>query len=105
MNLLNILLMGTPGDDKGGMMNIIMFGLIFVVFYFFMIRPQQKKAKEQKKFHEEVKKGDKVVTNGGIHGKIVEVKGTTFILELEAGNKMKIEQSAISLDLSQQYKK
>ena len=105
MNLLNILLMGTPGDDKGGMMNIIMFGLIFVVFYFFMIRPQQKKAKDQKKFHEEVKKGDKVVTNGGIHGKIVEVKGTTFILELEAGNKMKIEQSAISLDLSQQYKK
>ena len=53
---------------------ILMFVLMFVVFYLFMIRPQMKKTKEEKKFREELKKGDKVVTIGGIHANIAEVK-------------------------------
>ena len=59
------------------MMQIIIFGGIFVVFYFFMIRPQQKKAKEAKKFIEELKTGDKVVTIGGAHGTIVTIREKT----------------------------
>lgn len=74
--------------------------LIMVVFYFFMIRPQMKKAKDQKKFREGIKKGDKIVTIGGIHGRIVEVQETTFIIEVEGGNKLKIEKSAVSMENS-----
>jgi len=74
--------------------------LIIVVFYFFMIRPQLKKSKEQKKFRENIAKGDKIVTIGGIHGKIVEVQEKTFIIEVEGGHKLKVEKSAISMDTS-----
>lgn len=80
--------------------SLIMIGLMFVVFYFFMIRPQMKKAKEDKKFREELKKGDKVVTIGGIHGKIFEVKETTLLIEVGEGMKLKIEKSAVSRDNS-----
>ena len=105
MNLLNIFLMSAPQGSEGGIMQFLPLILIGGVFYFFMIRPQQKKAKDAKLFHEETKKGDKIVTSGGIHGKIIEVKGTTFIVEVEGGTRMKIEQSAVSLELSAQYKK
>ncbi len=74
--------------------------LIIVVFYFFMIRPQLKKAKDQKKFRENIKKGDRIITIGGIHGKITDVNDTTFIIEVEGGNKLKIERSAVSMDAS-----
>ena len=97
--------MSAPQGSEGGIMQFLPLVLIGGVFYFFMIRPQQKKAKDQKQFHEETKQGDKIVTNGGIHGKISEVKGATFIIEIEGGTRMKIEQSAVSLDLSAQYKK
>jgi len=70
--------------------------LIFVVIYFFMIRPQSKKAKDQKSFRENINKGDKVVTIGGIHAKVVEVNDTTIIVEVEGQNRLKIEKSAIS---------
>ena len=79
---------------------IIMFVLMFVVFYFFMIRPQSKKAKEDKKFREELKKGDKVVTIGGIHGKVADVKENAVILEVGNNVKFKVEKSAISRDNS-----
>lgn len=82
---------------EGGM-TIIMFGLMFLVFYLFMIRPQMKKAKEEKQFRAELKKGDKVVTIGGIHGKIAEVKETTLLIEVGEGTKLKIEKSAVSKD-------
>ncbi len=65
-----------------------------------MIRPQQKKQKETKKFIEEIKKGDDVVTIGGIHGKVYSVDGETVLLELDKGLKVKVEKSAISLDFS-----
>ena len=74
--------------------------LIIIVFYFFMIRPQLKKTKEQKKFRENIKIGDKIVTIGGIHGKIADVQETTFIITVEGGVKLKIEKSAISMDSS-----
>ena len=74
--------------------------LIIVVFYFFMIRPQMKKAKDHKKFVEELKKGDKVVTSAGIHGKIADMNDTTFLIEVEGGTKIRFDKSAISLDAS-----
>ncbi len=78
---------------------MIMMGLMLIVMYFFMIRPQQKKAKAQKAFIESLKKGDKVITTGGIHGKIVSLEATTAIIESES-YKLKIERSAISSELS-----
>lgn len=74
--------------------------LLIVVFYFFMIRPQLKKTKEQKKFRENIKTGDRIITIGGIHGKIVDVQEKTFIIMVEGGVKLKIEKSAISMDAS-----
>ena len=65
-----------------------------------MIRPQQKKQKDTKKFIDEIKKGDDVVTIGGIHGKVYSVESDTVLLELDKGLKVKVEKSAISLDFS-----
>lgn len=92
--------MGQPQQGQGGsgISQLIMFGAIIVVFYFFLIRPQQKKQKEQKKYMEGLKKGDKIVTIGGIHGKITDVNDTTFVIEVEGGVRLKIEKSAISMD-------
>jgi preprotein translocase subunit YajC len=78
----------------------IMLGLMFVIMYFFMIRPQQKKAKDQKKFIEEIKKGDYVVTIGGAHGRIAEMEGDTFILEVEKGGRIRYNKSSISMESS-----
>ncbi|MFM6948295.1 MAG: preprotein translocase subunit YajC [Aquirufa sp.] len=84
------------------MMQIILFGGIFVVFYFFMIRPQQKKAKEAKKFIEELKAGDKIVTIGGAHGTIVTLREKTVLVEVDSSKGVRIvfEKSAISKDAS-----
>jgi preprotein translocase subunit YajC len=95
-NFLNVILQA--GGDKGfNPQFLIMMLLLIVVFYFFFIRPQSKKAKEQKKFREALKKGDKIVTIGGIHGKILEVRETTVIIEVEGGNRLKMEKSAIAM--------
>ena len=72
--------------------------LIMVVFYFFMIRPQVKKAKDHKKLVEELKKGDKIVTTAGIHGRIADMNETTFLIEVEGGVKIRFDKSAVSLD-------
>lgn len=76
--------------------------LIFVVIFFFMIRPQMKKQKQEKKFSEELKKGDKVVTKSGLHGKVFDFseKLDAVIIETGAG-KMTFDKSSISLELSQ----
>jgi preprotein translocase subunit YajC len=71
---------------------------IIAVFYFFMIRPQQKKAKDQKLFVDEIKKGDEVVTIGGMYGRVAEIEGDTFILEAERGARIKMSRSAISME-------
>jgi preprotein translocase subunit YajC len=83
-----------------GYQQLIMFGLIAVVFYFFMIRPQMKKQKDQKKYVDELKKGDKVVTTAGIHGKIYEIAETTFLIETEGGGRIRFDKSAVSLEAS-----
>jgi preprotein translocase subunit YajC len=99
--MFNILLQAQKGMDWG---SLIFFPLIIVVFYFFMIRPQQKKAKEQKVFRENIKKGDNIVTVGGLHGKIASLENDdTFVLEVDKGIKLKFEKSAISLDASKKY--
>ncbi len=80
----------------------IMMGLLMVVFYFFMIRPQQKKAKDARKFRESLEKGSKVVTIGGLHGKVLEVNDTTVLLEVDGSVKLRFEKSAIAMDNTQQ---
>ena len=89
---------GSDGSGSGQIMNIVFLLLIFGVFWLFMIRPQVKKQKAQQKFKEEIGKGDKVITIGGVHGKILEVQDTTFIIEVEGGNRLKIEKSAVSME-------
>jgi len=84
-----------------GSINMIMILLMFVVMYFFMILPQMKKSKAQKKFWGELQKGDQIITSGGIHGKITDMKDTAVVIETEGGGKLKIEKSAISLEFTQ----
>jgi len=83
---------------EGGMSTFIMLGLMMVVFYFFMIRPQMKKSKDEKKFRSELSKGQNVVTIGGIHGKVVDLKESTVSIEVDNGTRLKMERSAISLN-------
>ena len=75
------------------------FLLMFVVIYFFMIRPQQKRAKQEKEFESALKVGDKVITKSGLHGKVAELAETTVVIETMAG-KLKMERSAISMEMS-----
>lgn len=96
--LQSILLQAQGGG--GGVMNLIFIGLIIIVFYFFMIRPQQKKAKEAKTFRENIKRGDEVVTIGGLHGKVAEVNDTTIVLEVDRTVRLTFEKSAISMESS-----
>ena len=86
-------------SQEGGWMTLVMFGAMFAVFYFFMIRPQAKKQKEQKKFRESLEVGAKVVTIGGVHGKILEINDIDVLISVEQG-KMRVEKAAISKDSS-----
>src|ERR1700712_2550174 len=97
--IATILLQAAAGG-LGGLGSFLPLILIVVVFYFFMIRPQVKKQKDQKKYVEELKKGDKVITTAGIHGKIADVSDTTFLVETEGGHKIRFEKSSISLESS-----
>jgi preprotein translocase subunit YajC len=98
--IATILLQAGGAGGLGSFGSFIPLVLIVVVFYFFMIRPQVKKQKDQKKYVEELKKGDRVITTAGIHGKIVDVAETTFLVETEGGHKIRFEKSAISLESS-----
>ncbi len=100
MDILTILLQATESAD-GGWMSMLPLFLILVVFYFFFIRPQTKKNKEQKKFREELKKGDKVVTIGGVHGKVAEIKESTIVLDCGNTIKLNIEKSAVVMDTAE----
>ncbi len=102
MNLLNVLLQ-TAG--RSGMSSILMLVLIIVIFYFFMIRPQQKRQKEEKKFRESLTKGQKVVTIGGLHGKIAEVKETIVLMEVANDVKIEVEKTAIAMSVVAEQKK
>ncbi len=101
-NLLTVLLFGGPvaqstdGTQQGSSWTSLIFiVLLIVVFWLFFIRPQSKKAKEEQKYRESLQKGDKVVTIGGLHGKVVEVKDTTVIISLSPNNEVEVEKSAL----------
>ena len=85
-------------QPNAGVMQLVLLGGMVLVFYFFMIRPQMKKQKEGKKFMESLEKGQRIVTIGGVHGKIEEVRETTIIIGVEGGGKLKVEKRAISPD-------
>ena len=91
------LLQAAPTGNPTGQMisTIVTFGLVFVIFYFLIIRPQNKKQKEAQKMIEAVKKGDKVVTIGGVHAIVSSVKETTVILKVDDNTKMEFSKSAI----------
>lgn len=91
----------------GGSSSLIFMGLIMVVFWLFFIRPQAKKAKQQKTFIQDLKKGDKVVTIAGIHGKINKINddGTTIEVEINPGSYIKMEKSSISMEWTVQMNK
>jgi len=78
-------------------MPIITFGLVFVIFYFFIIRPQNKKQKDTEKMISAVKKGDKVITIGGIHGEVTSTKEKTLIVKVDEACKLEFNRSAIAL--------
>ncbi len=88
----------------GGIGNYVLIPLMFLVLYLFMIRPQIKRQKNEKKFQASIKKGAKVVTTSGIHGKIIDLidSDNTCVIETGAG-KIKFERSAISMELSKKY--
>ncbi|WNH09671.1 preprotein translocase subunit YajC [Thalassobellus suaedae] len=84
-----------------GIGQFLPFILMFVVVYFFMIAPQMKRAKKEKKFAAELKRGDKVITKSGLHGKIAELndKDNSCVIETMAG-KLKFDRTAISMEMS-----
>lgn len=96
--IYSILVQTQPSANPFLNPNVFLIVAMVAVFYFFMIRPQQKKAKDQKKFTEEIKKGDYVVTIGGLHGRIAEIEDDAFIIEVERGGRLKYSKSAVSME-------
>ncbi|MEA3496141.1 MAG: preprotein translocase subunit YajC [Bacteroidota bacterium] len=98
MEIISIFLMSSGEATGNGSSTIIMLLVMFVIIYFFMIRPQSKKAKEQKQFKEKLTKGDKVITIGGVHGKILEIKENKILLEIAKDVKITIQREAVSME-------
>ena len=91
-------------EAVGSLMSMLPLFAIFIVFYFFMIRPQMKRQKKEKAFQAEIKKGTKVITSSGIHGKIADVNAADNTVSIETGaGKIKFERSAISMEFSKKY--
>jgi len=93
-NLLYILLQAGAGG-LGNMGYILMMVAVFGIMYFMMIRPQQKRQKEIQKMRESMKVGDKVVTAGGIHGKIKEINDSSFLIEIAENVKIRVEKASV----------
>jgi preprotein translocase subunit YajC len=89
--------------DQKGLLPILIWAAMFGVIYFFFIRPQQQKAKKEKAYVDEIQKGDKVVTTGGIHGIIDRVEDTAFMVEIDKNVKIRIDKTGISTDLTKAY--
>ncbi len=102
MTQLNFVLLMQPSGEQGGnpMQMLLFMGIIVVVFYFFMIRPQMKRRKEIQKFRNEMKQGDKIMTIGGIHGKVNAIKDNAIIIEVEGGMLLKVDKNAVIKDSS-----
>ncbi len=95
MNTLSMFLLQAPAQQGNGWSGIIIIVLLFVVFWLFFIRPQNKRQKEAQKFRDALQKGDKVMTIGGIHGKVHEVKETTIVITVDNNVNIEVEKSAL----------
>ena len=95
-----LLMMNPEGQETNPMMSFLPLLLIIVMFYFFVIRPQIKRQREVKKLRDALAKGDKVVTTGGIYGRIIEVKETTVILEVAKDVQIKVDKNGIIKDMT-----
>lgn len=99
---MNYLLMAPPaqGAESNPIMTFLPMILIIAVFYFFMIRPQMKRQKEVTAFRNSLQKGDKVVTTGGIYGKILELKDNYVLLQIDDNVKIRVDKSALVRDMT-----
>ena len=109
MNLFSVFIQtsGAPASGGAGYMNILFMVALVAIFYFMMLRPQQQRQKAIRKAREAMKVGDKVVTSGGIHGKIKELGEQTMLIEVADGVRNRIDKNAIfanSEDVPQQQK-
>ena len=95
MNTLSMFLLQAPAQQGNGWSGIILIVLLFVVFWLFFIRPQNKRQKEAQKFRDALQKGDKVMTIGGIHGKVHEVKETSIVITVDNNVNIEVEKSAL----------
>ena len=108
MNLLNTFLLmapaaapaGADGQQASAWPTILMFGAIILVMYLFMIRPQRKQQKELQNFRSGLKKGDKVVTVGGIYGEILEVNEKTALIKVDGDVKLRVDKQGLVKDYS-----
>ena len=101
MNMFAILQAAPAAGQQGGGWSMwIMLALIFVVMWFFMIRPQKKQQKELQNFRDSLKKGDKVVTIGGIYGTVAEIKEDSVLIEVDHNVKIRVSKQAIVKDFS-----
>jgi preprotein translocase subunit YajC len=91
----------TNDGGPGLMSNVILFGSIILIFYFMIIRPQQKRAKERKKLLESVKKGDKVVTSGGMYGTVAGLDEKTVLVQIADNVKVKLDRGSIATIISE----
>jgi preprotein translocase subunit YajC len=100
MNLASIFLFAPATKDQNPLMTFLPFLLLIVVFYFFMIRPQMKRQKDLRNYRDSLQKGDKVVTTGGIYGRISEIQENIIWVEIAPNLKIKVDKSAILKDPS-----
>ena len=100
MNMFTLLQAAAAGQQGGGWSMWIMLALIFVVMWFFMIRPQKKQQKELQNFRDSLKKGDKVVTIGGIYGTVAEIKEDSVLIEVDSNVKIRVSKQALVKDFS-----
>jgi preprotein translocase subunit YajC len=98
--LLILLQAATQQPKSGNYMSILFLVLLILVFYLFFIRPASKRQKKQREYQDSLDKGSKIVTIGGIHGKILEKDGNTFVIETEGGSKLRIEKSAVNVEFA-----
>ena len=101
MNFITLLQAAPAAQQGGGMSMWIMLALIFVVMWFFMIRPQKKQQKELQNFRDGLKKGDKVVTIGGIYGTVCEVKEGSVLMEVDNNVKIRVNKNALVKDFAE----
>ncbi|MCU0412528.1 MAG: preprotein translocase subunit YajC [Bacteroidetes bacterium] len=104
MSIYPFVLMAQQGTDQGGtglVANLILFGSIIAIFYFMIIRPQQKRAKERQSMLDAVKKGDKVLTSGGIYGTVAGMDEKSMLIQIADNVKVKMDRSAIASVISE----